>query len=317
MNQINLVVWTLGEHAQRNILPALQGMTEILLYGIYTRNKLVGEKVAAEYDVKVYSTEQDFLQDERINAVYISSPNSLHFKQVLLCLKYNKHVIVEKSAFLSKAEADKAIEFAQDKGLYVMEAFMYKHHKQFAKLSNIIDSKIYGDVISATSSFGFPHLSKDNIRYQSSLGGGALSDAGAYTISSVLALFGEELEILGSNVGYHPNHNVDLNGAALLRTRSSNIICKWAFGGSYNNRIEIWCERAHLIVDRAFSKPPTFDSSIQVFNNGVLIENIELGPDNHFKNMFESFAEIINSDSYDMSIISKQCYLLDRIRCGF
>ena len=316
MKTLRLVIWSVGEHAQRNILPALLEVEEISLSGVFTRNVEVLTNVSEQYLCKGYVEESEFLKDESIDAVYISSPNAMHFVQIMACLKNNKHVIVEKTAFSSTKEAEEALQLAKEKNLCIMEAFMYRFHNQFIELKKLLDLKKYGKMLFFESNFGFPHLQKNNIRYKKELGGGALSDAGAYTISSVLDVFDNDVELLASQIHYEEGFSVDIRGSAFLKSEKTNIICNWSFGGSYKNQIDIWCEKGHIIVERAFSKPSTFPSQIKVFNNGQLVETIDSSCDNHFIKMFRNFAKEIITDSCDSNFatIKAQRCILDIIK---
>jgi NDP-hexose-3-ketoreductase len=303
MNTLNIAVWTIGNHSIQNILPAIEENNFFNLVGIFTRNKKNSDIQSQKYNCKGYLTTNDLLEDKTVDLVYISSPNALHFKQTMSCLSNDKNVLVEKSAFISSKESKKIIKIANEKKLIVMEAFMYLFHNQFFELKRLLDSKKYGEILSVEAKFGFPHLSEDNIRYSKDLGGGALNDAGAYTISAILNLLGFNTKLIFSSLKSDSRYEVDTSGLAFFKNNSastSNGVCFWAFGASYKNEITIWCEYGNIIVERAFSKPPEHEAKIEVYNNGVKVEEYKSGKDNHFITMLDFCAEkIINKDFYE------------------
>ena len=302
MNRINIAVWSIGEHAQRNILPALTRVSNIDLHGLFTRNIEVLTSIAKQYGCTSYANYAELLEDSNVEAVYISSPNSEHFNQIKLCLLNNKHVIVEKVSVVSLEEAEIIHDMAQQRKLVVMEAFMFGFHKQFFELRELIQSNKYGDIREFHASFGFPELPETNIRYSKALSGGALNDAGAYTVSSIIQLLGDVYKYNYSKLVSLPKYDVDISGLAVFSSDESTAICSWVIGGSYKNRIEIWLETAHVVVERAFSKPESYDSSIDVYNNGALLESIRTGCDNHFVNMFYHFAQSIANQDYKIEL---------------
>jgi dTDP-3,4-didehydro-2,6-dideoxy-alpha-D-glucose 3-reductase len=319
MNILNIAVWTIGNHSIRNILPAIEENTFFNLVGIYTRNKKNLDVQSHKYNCKGYLSSNDLLEDKKVDLVYISSPNALHFKQTINCLSNNKHVLVEKSAFISFKESKKIIKIANEKKLIVMEAFMYLFHNQFFELKRILDSKKYGEILSVEAKFGFPHLGEGNIRYSKDLGGGALNDAGAYTISAILNLLGFNSELIFSSLISDTSYEVDTSGIALFKNNNiptSKGACFWAFGASYKNEITIWCEHGNIIVERAFSKPPEHEAKIEIFNNSIKVEDYKSRKENHFIAMLDFCAEkIINKDFYEENNkVLIQSSILENIR---
>jgi len=300
MNTLNIAVWTVGDHARRNILPAINKSKSVNLVGIFTRNIDVLTSQSKQYDCHAYNDSGELLSDSNVEVVYISSPNAMHYEQVKQCLLSNKHVIVEKSALSSLEETQEIIDLAKSKDLVIMEAFMFLYHRQFSDLKELIESEKYGKMLFVDASFGFPHLSKDDIRYSKELAGGALNDAGAYTICAILYLLGSDSELIFSDLNTEDGYDVDTSGMAIFKKDNIKAVCKWAMGGSYKNEIIIWCEKGHIIVDRAFSKPETYDSEIKITHNGRLVERIASRRDNHFVNMMNEFVRLVS-----LSIITK------------
>ena len=70
---------------------------EVEYVACYSRGRERGELFAREWGVqKVYTDLEQMAQDDTIDAVYIASPNSLHYEQSKLFLQNGKHVICEK-----------------------------------------------------------------------------------------------------------------------------------------------------------------------------------------------------------------------------
>jgi len=316
--KINIAVWSVGQHAIRNILPVLARSSYINLYGVYTRNREVMRSKAEEYKCIAFTDETSFLLNDDVDAVYISSPNSLHYEQIKASLLHNKHVIVEKTALINTLQFDELIEVARRKKLLLMEAFMFRFHRQWQILKDLVVTEKYGRVLSADISFGFPHLNKEDIRYQRDLDGGALNDAGAYTICAARNLFGDDINLIGSSVMSLDEYEVDTIGVAsfISAATSATVNCKWVFGGSYLSEIKVWCEKAHITVERAFAKPSDLYSLIKIHNNGELIEEISCGKDNHFIHMFSHFRDEIINNSFENEYqqLGNQLSIMEKIR---
>jgi len=175
-----------------------------------------------------------------------------------------------------------------------------------------------GEIKSITARFGFPHLSPDNYRYNLDLGGGALTDAGVYPLSAALSLTEEFPETISSSIEEHEGYGIDYFGTALLRFPSKvHFVAEWCFGCSYRNEIKIWGEGGLVTVERAFSKPSSYESKVLIQNsNGNTIEKL-IPPSNHFVIMFDAFYKAVFIDSVrrkirDISL--NQARLINKIR---
>jgi len=285
MSKFKVGLISVGSHCQTNIIPSLIEMNDVEIVGFYTRNSDTISQIREKYNINYYESVDDMLALPSINFVYISSPNSLHHSFIMKSLERDKSIIVEKTAVGDLIEAKEVVALANSKNLLVYEAFMYKHHQQFARLKNILDSKIYGEVKKVFINFGFPHLKSGDIRYSQELNGGALYDAGAYTVSAMNALFGDT-QLVCSNME-KAGHNVDVTGYAVF-SACDNVICflNWGFGLSYKNEIHIWTDKEIITVDRAFAKPKTLKAAIFHDANGQRYLDSEVSC-NHFTNMFD------------------------------
>lgn len=311
LNKTKVGLLSVGKHCRTNIIPALLSMDEVEIVGFCTRNTETIETLVDSYGLTNFTSENELLDTEGLDFVYISSPNSEHYSQVIMALKHGVNVVVEKTAVDSLDKALEVKKIADAKGLMVFEAFMYKYHSQFLRLKEIIDQKIYGTPKKVFINFGFPHLSSDDIRYNKSLSGGALMDAGAYTISAVQELFSDN-ELVYSSIDKH-GYDVDILGSAVFQT-SDGIKCflNWGFGLSYKNDIEVWTHDRHILVERAFSKPPDYKAKISFSKNGKLSLDSD-NSCNHFVKMF-NYAFCLPKSQYDI-INKKLCSQMEDIEC--
>ena len=283
--KIKIGLITVGNHCQKNIIPSLVAMDDVEIVSFHTRNLDTASTITKKYNITYFENIDKMLAESAIDFVYISSPNALHYPNIIKALNNKINVIVEKTAITSLQQAEKIIDLAANHNLLVYEAFMYKHHQQFSRLKEIIENETYGVVKKAFINFGFPHLAKTDIRYSKELDGGALFDAGAYTISAMNGLFGENM-YENSRI-YFENHSVDVNGYAVFNN-TKNIQCflNWGFGLGYKNEIQIWTNEGVIMADRAFSKPSNLAAKIYHIKNGVeTIDSSFTG--NHFERKFK------------------------------
>jgi len=313
--KFNIGVWTIGNHARNNIIPAIKKSESLILYGCFTRNIETLTDICTSLNAKQYNSSNELLRDPNIDAIYISSPNALHDSQIKECILNNKHVIVEKSAFIDLNAGEEIINLANKKKLVIFEAFMYQYHSQFEMLSNIISDIPKSDIFSCSADFGIPPLKSDDIRYSKDLAGGALNDLGAYPVSFFCNLLGYDLDLISSTYLIDEPFDVDLKGSCLYL--KDNIICngRWGLGISYKNEAEIWCKDYQIKIPRPFSKPNTLETKIIFIKNNEVFDEILIKPDNHFVRMLNKFAlSISNKDLSSNTATFLQAKKLEEIR---
>ena len=190
------------------------------LTGVYSRNEEKAKQFANQYNASHYFTDlEEMAKNEDIEAVYIASPNSLHFEQALIFLKNKKHVICEKPIFSNTAELEKAYQTAEEHGVFLFEAIRNIHTPNF----KILKEKLHmaGELRSAILPYmkyssrydQFLEGQEPNI-FSSVYSGGALVDLGVYPLYLAVCLFGEP-----KKVSYHPvvlRSGVDGSGTLVL-----------------------------------------------------------------------------------------------------
>jgi dTDP-3,4-didehydro-2,6-dideoxy-alpha-D-glucose 3-reductase len=288
---MRLAVWSLGEHARRNLLPAIAHAPGLSLAGVLSRNAATVSKLCDDYQCRTWDNADAMLNDTDVDAVFIAGPNSVHYNQCLATLRAGKHVWCEKSLTPTLDETVELLHLARKHCLVIAEAFMFAYHPQFMALRKLLRDGEIGRIASIRTSFGFPHLATGNIRYSRALAGGALLDAGAYCLAAPLLLLNRDPVFVSGRTVAAPGFEVDTDGAAIMHFPGDAIaIADWGFGRTYRNEIEVWGEQGFVTIRRAFSKPPTLDTAIDVVReNGN--RTIELkGGINHFSLMMTTFA---------------------------
>jgi D-xylose 1-dehydrogenase (NADP+, D-xylono-1,5-lactone-forming) len=156
---------------------------------------------AVEHGIpRSHGSYEALLEDREIDAVYISLPNSLHVEWSVRALAAGKHVLCEKPLTRSPAEAEGAFNAAERAGRILMEAFMWRHSPQTAKLVQLVEGGVIGELRLVRATFSFPVDGRRNIRLDPELEGGALMDVGTYGVSAARLLGGEPERVYGEQV---------------------------------------------------------------------------------------------------------------------
>ena len=301
--------------AQRLIIPNIRKSSRFEVVAVASRNLQKARAFANQFNCVALEGYQALLNMQEIDTVYMPLPTSLHYEWITKALEAKKHILCEKSFAMNFPEAKEIIEMATRQKLVVFENFMFPYHLQIEFVKSKINSGEIGQLRLFRSTFGFPPFEIDNnIRYKKILGGGALLDAGAYTLMAAQLFMGSEQKIesaILNNLG----NEVDFQGAIQL-VNENQLVSQLAFGfdNFYQNTIELWGTGGKITMERAFTAGSGYCPKIVIEKQGVKDE-VSLPEDNQCFKILEDFADAIEKGEYDAKYnqILNQAYLINQI----
>jgi predicted dehydrogenase len=86
---------------------------EAQLYAVASRSMETAKAFAERHGAaKAYDSYEALAKDPEVDLIYIATPHSLHYENMVLCLQNGKHVLCEKSFTVTAAQAEKAYALA-------------------------------------------------------------------------------------------------------------------------------------------------------------------------------------------------------------
>lgn len=314
--KIRIGVLGCADIANRLVIPNLLQTGLFDLVAVASRSLEKAVQFATKFYCEPLVGYDKLIERKDIEAVYIPLPTGLHFEWITKALKSGKHVLAEKSLAFDIAETSSIISLAKEQKLCVFENFMFVFHSQFDFIKQQIEQNTIGEIRLLRTSFGFPPFNTEtNIRYKKELAGGALLDAGAYTIRAVHFLLGQNQKVLASS-REKGNWDIDYQGSALLKN-ADGIVSQLAFGfdNFYQNNIELWGSKGKMTIEKAFTAGPGFMPKVIIETQNNKFE-YTLPADNHFQKILIKFAECIVRNQYEFFFDQILCQsgLLSQIR---
>lgn len=220
---------------------------------VYSRTMEKGRALADQFGVsKVHTSLESLFLDDEVEAVYIASPNSLHYEQARAALLGGKHVVCEKPMTPYFAQTEELFMLAKEKGLMLLEAVTIAHAPNFAVMREYL------------AQIGRPRLMLCNYSQYSSrydqlregtvtnvfnpqFSAGALMDINFYNIYEAAALFGRP-----ESVAYYPNcyeNGIDTSGIAVLQYKDFVCQCTGAKDTWGANSVQIQGEDGYIFVE--------------------------------------------------------------------
>jgi len=185
-------------HINRLLIPAAHESDMVSLIAVASRDQQRAEAYAREWGIeRGYGSYDALLADGDIEAVYISLPNTLHCEWSIRALEAGKHVLCEKPMSRHAHEVEEAFDAADRADRILMEAFMYLHHPQTKRLTQLVGDGAIGELRLVRSCFSYTLHDVENIRLRTDVEGGSLMDVGCYCVSGSRLLAGEPEHVYG------------------------------------------------------------------------------------------------------------------------
>lgn len=179
-----------------DLLDAATQVDDIKYVGTYSRNPITAREFTERHGgTRPFTTLEQLANCEDVDAVYIASPNALHFDQALACISGNKHILIEKPACSNRFQAQSLYAAAELHHVIALEAMRPIHDPAWAKIFDSLEE--LGTLRRATFRFGKYSSRYDDVKagrhtniFDTKMASGALMDMGIYTVEPMVALFG-------------------------------------------------------------------------------------------------------------------------------
>ena len=304
MDHLNWGVLGASKFALEHLTPAMQLSKNNRFLALATRSKQKAAPfVRLEPGIDVFDDYDQLLADNRINAVYIPLPNTMHVDWTKRAIQAGKHVLCEKPIAMKSTEINELIELRNKSGLLIAEAYMIVHHPQWIKAKEIVQAGTLGELIQVDAVFSYNNKTDhQNIRNSSQLGGGGLPDIGVYTLGSVRFVTDQEpLTIRHADIKYE--NGVDVWALAAFDFPNFKFTSITSMRMAPRQEVTFQGTEGFIKLTAPFN-PLVYDKAeiTQRMNNGA--ETIFSYPGvSHYVNQIEAFSDtVLNNKTYPCSL---------------
>ncbi|NLJ70894.1 MAG: Gfo/Idh/MocA family oxidoreductase [Clostridiaceae bacterium] len=295
---------------------ALKETSNAKVYALATKREERHQKFRKIFgDYKEYNDYDMLLKDEKIDAVYISLPNSLHYEWTIKALHAGKHVLCEKPISVTESKVVNMFSVARKTNCLLMEGFAFLH----SPIMNVIKN-----ICSRLGSIHFIHAhfyDEGNIKDEKNATvrrhsyGGSVYDIGCYNSAFLQFLLEEEPDqILGH--AHFTKFNID-DFASFLFIYESGVkasVESYIGCSQRDDSITIFGNNGKLIIPLEYN----FAGKSQLIfqNKDGATEKIDVESPNNYRLEFEHFSDcILNGKTPDLTadFSIKQARTIDRM----
>ena len=282
--------------ARYAVIRPARKVLRIAVDSIASRDAARARKFAQHFAVpRIHPTYDALLADPAIDAVYIGLPNALHAPWSIRALEAGKHVLCEKPLASNESEASAIADAALRANRVFMEGMHYRYHPLPARMRELAQQ--LGPLRSIDIWNCFPVLSRNDIRYQLALSGGALMDLGSYAVNLLRFLVPGEVDVAFAEARLR-GEGIDRRMQATLRMQGgvdAHMTCSMLSAMLVRSEIRMHGERGTLRVVNPFA--PHLFHRMTLRRDGVRThERLPSGPTT-FEYQLRAFAAAIDGDA--------------------
>jgi len=197
---------------------------------------------------------RDMLNEEKLDAVIVATPNKYLKKISLWALQRGINVLCEKPLGRNPWESERLVKVARENGALLKTGFNHRHHPAIFKAHDLVSKGAIGQLYYARCIYGHggrPGYVKEWRASRDICGGGELLDQGVHVVDLFRWFLGDFEETVGYTQTCYWPMEVEDNAFAIFRTSGGQTAMMHTSWTQWKNRFtfEIFGEAGYLIVE--------------------------------------------------------------------
>ena len=297
---IRLGIVGFGLHAVKRMMPAFAASKKCRVTALARRDPKKAAESAYQYEIPyAFTSEEELCRHPEVDAVFVTSPNSLHLGDVLTAVAAGKPVLCEKPMAMNAEECRQMVEAARERNVLLGVAHVFRFEDSTARFRDLLASGKIGRSVFARSEFCFQagrNHPRSWIKDKSIAGGGPLFDIGVHCIDALRFILQDEVvRVNARSLADPPPSTVEASAAAILEfSRGTLANVSVSYTADYRTPLEIVGEHGLVRAEDGL----TVDRPISLeIRSGATVEHETIS--NHFAyiRQVDAFADAVEGKS--------------------
>ena len=250
---------------------SIGSIDEVELVACCDIKKERADAAAKEYGVKAYTSYEEMLDTENLDAVHLCLPHHLHCKVAIAAFERGVHVLTEKPMDIDYASAENAVKRAKELGVTFGVIFQCRYNNSAKLVKDAVTSGRLGKVISARSTLTWTrpddyYASSDWKGTWDKEGGGVVIDQAIHSIDLTRWVIDSEVESVSCSMANRGHKLVDVEDSAEGLVTFKNGVkygfyCMNNYGCDEPIEIRLLCEKGRVVFG--------YDDALITYNDGT------------------------------------------------
>ena len=225
--------------------------------GVFGPNIDSLKQFSDKHELAFFESDFDVFLD-KIDAIYIASPNLTHYGYIKKALEKKKHVLCEKPMVLSAKQAEEVYSLAESKACVLLEAVKTAYSPGFIRLVSIAKSGLIGKIknIDAT----FTHSADENKREMNlDSTRGSVTELATNPLLAIIKLLGTDIEKTNFYSYFDEEKLVDLFTKINLKYKGAIATAKVGLGVKSEGDLIVSGTKGYIYVPSPWWKTEYFE----------------------------------------------------------
>lgn len=285
-----------GLHAVRRLMPGFALAQKCKVTALSRRSMEKARASAAEYGIPLaFDSAADLCRSPEVDAVLVTTPNSLHLADVLTAFAHGKPVLCEKPMGMDAAQCKQMVEAARNAGLLLGVAQVFRFEESTAAFRRRIAEGQIGRPVFARSEFSFWH--KDAKRTWLTdpqlAGGGPIADIGVHCVDALRYMLQDEVVRVSARGAWDADSGGVEAAAALTLDFARGTLASVlvSMRAQYRTPVEFTGETGSLRADDALNveRPVT----IELRRDHATVESETVSNSDAYARQVDAFADAV------------------------
>ncbi|MBE7035139.1 MAG: Gfo/Idh/MocA family oxidoreductase [Ruminococcaceae bacterium] len=216
-----------GGIADRRTLPGMMLAENAELVAVMDTNSELAQAAKEKYHAQyAFTTVEDLLALDEIQAVYIASPVAFHQAQTEAAAKAGKHILLEKPMTLSSAKSQEIADVCEKYNVKIGVGLMMRFHTYHQLMKKLIEEGKLGQIVSmrAQLTCWYPDIPGNWRQQKATAGGGSLMDMGIHCVDLLQYISGlKAVEVASMSGTQIFNYDVEDGGSLIMKMENGAI----------------------------------------------------------------------------------------------
>jgi predicted dehydrogenase len=248
-----------GLHAVKRLMPGFVLARNCRVTALSRRDMAKARESARQYEIPLaFDSAAELCRSPEVDAVLVTTPNSLHLKDVLTAIEAGKAVLCEKPLAMNADEARQMVEAAHRKNVRFGVAHVFRFDASVRKFREHVESGAIGRPVFARSEFSFlgdPSHPRKWLYDATVAGAGPVFDIGVHCIDTLRFILQDEV-VRVSATGSSDKRSGDVESVAALTlefSRGTLATVLVSYRAEYRTPLEIVGDAGTLWADDALN----------------------------------------------------------------
>ncbi len=185
-----------GLHAQKRLMPGFLQSEKCTVSALSRRNPEKAIQSAEEYGIpRAFSSTEELCSSEEVDAVFVTSPDALHYFDVLCAIEHGKPVLCEKPMAMNGREAAEMVTAAEAAGVLLGVAHVFRFEQSTRRFRERIAAGDIGRPVLARAEFCYSVAGHGRkwINDPELACGGPIADVGVHCLDALRFVLQDEV----------------------------------------------------------------------------------------------------------------------------